>query len=188
MANRELLIGGIVVLLVVSVGYLVYSSCMTPSMPVMMAPAMAATMMNNKAPRKMVEGFQDQVVAGPPVEDTEMPQPLVNAGPAPGPMMSTLPSECYPKEVLTSADLLPQDANSLYAQVAPSGQGSLQDQNFLTAGFHIGINTVGQTLRNANRQLRSEPPNPQVVVSPWLQTTIEPDLNRRPLEIDCGSA
>lgn len=94
-----------------------------------------------------------------------------------------LPSECYPKDVLSSAELLPRDANSLYAQVNPSGQGSLQDQNFLTAGYHIGINTVGQSLRNANRQLRSEPPNPQARVSPWNQTTIEPDVNRRPMEI-----
>lgn len=94
-----------------------------------------------------------------------------------------LPSECYPKDVLTSGDLLPRDANSLHAQVVPSGQGALADQNFLTAGYHIGINTVGQTLRNANRQLRSEPPNPQSKVSPWNQSTIEPDINRRPLEI-----
>ena len=94
-----------------------------------------------------------------------------------------LPAECYPKDVLNSADLLPRDANSLHAQVVPSGQGALSDQNFLTAGYHIGINTVGQTLRNANRQLRSEPPNPQVKVSPWNQTTIETDVNRRPLEI-----
>jgi len=94
-----------------------------------------------------------------------------------------LPSECYPKDVLTSGDLLPRDANSLHAQVVPSGQGALSDQNFLTAGYHIGINTVGQTLRNANRQLRSEPPNPQNKVSPWNQSTIEADINRRPLEI-----
>jgi hypothetical protein len=110
----------------------------------------------------------------------EQPQGLQQ----PSPMtMNQLPSECYPKDVLSSADLLPRDANSLWAQVNPSGQGSLADQNFLTAGFHIGINTVGQTLRNANRQLRSEPLNPQVKVSPWMQTTIEPDINRRPLEI-----
>ena len=44
---------------------------------------------------------------------------------------------------------------------------------------------VNQSLRNANLNLRSEPPNPQVKVSPWLQTTIEPDLNRRPLESNC---
>jgi len=101
--------------------------------------------------------------------------------------VNQLPSECYPKDVLSSVDLLPRDANSMWAQVNPSGQGSLADQNFLTSGFHIGINTVGQSLRNANRQIRSEPLNPQVKVSPWLQTTIEPDINRRPLEIQSDS-
>ncbi len=94
-----------------------------------------------------------------------------------------LPSECYPKDVLRSADLLPRDAESKWAQASPNGQGSLSDQNFLTAGFHVGVNTVGQSLRNANYQLRSEPPNPQVKVSPWMQSTIEPDTNRKPLEI-----
>ena len=54
---------------------------------------------------------------------------------------------------------------------------------FQTITHVVGINTVGQSLRNANRQLRSEPPNPQVKVSPWLQSTIEPDSNRKPLEI-----
>ena len=69
------------------------------------------------------------------------------------------------------------------AQTVPSGQGSLGDQNFLNAGFHVGINTVGQSLRNANLQVRSEPANPQLKVSPWLQSTIEPDANRRAMEI-----
>ena len=131
------------------------------------------------------EGYQNP----PPVDYNEMAsESMPTSGPSAlesqGDMgMNQLPSECYPKDVLNSADLLPRDANSLWAQVAPNGQGALSDQNFLTAGYHIGINTVGQTLRNANRQLRSEPPNPQAKVSPWNQTTIEPDINRRPLEI-----
>ena len=94
-----------------------------------------------------------------------------------------LPSECYPKDTLTPQDLLPQDSNSTWAQTVPAGQGSLGDQNFLNAGFHVGINTVGQSLRNANLQLRSEPANPQAKVSPWLQSTIEPDVNRKAMEI-----
>lgn len=94
-----------------------------------------------------------------------------------------LPADCYPKDQLTPKDLLPQDPNSTWAQVNPSGQGELKDQNFLNAGYHVGINTVGQTLRNANLQLRSEPPNPQMKVSPWQQSTIEPDTNRRAMEI-----
>ncbi len=92
-------------------------------------------------------------------------------------------TSCWPKQQLTPAELLPQDYSSTWAQVHPSGQGSLQDRNFLQAGHHVGINTVGQTLRNANLQLRSEPPNPQVKVSPWIQSTIEPDTNRRYFEV-----
>jgi hypothetical protein len=94
-----------------------------------------------------------------------------------------LPTDCYPKDQLTPEELLPGDANSAWAQVNPAGQGDLRDKNFLEAGHHIGVNTVGQSLRNPNLQLRSEPPNPQVKVSPWAQTTIEPDTNRRPMEV-----
>ena len=89
----------------------------------------------------------------------------------------------FPKDQLTAEELLPQDNSSLWAQVNPSGEGSLKDRNFLQAGYHIGINTVGQTLRNANLQLRSEPPCPQVKVSPFLNSTIEPDVSRKPFEI-----
>ncbi len=89
----------------------------------------------------------------------------------------------FPKDTLTPEQLLPQDNSSTWNQVNPSGEGSLKDRNFLQSGFHIGINTVGQTLRNANLQLRSEPPCPQIRVSPWMTSTIEPDVSRRPFEI-----
>ena len=79
--------------------------------------------------------------------------------------------------------ILPSNNNSMWNQVNPSGEGTLKDRNFLQSGYHIGINTVGQTLRNANLQLRSEPPCPQVKVSPWMTSTIEPDVSRRPFEI-----
>ena len=90
---------------------------------------------------------------------------------------------CFPKEMLTPEELKPQDNSSLWAQVNPAGEGTLKGRSFLQAGHNIGINTVGQTMRNANLQIRSEPPNPQVSVSPWNQTTIEPDTARKPLEI-----
>ena len=99
----------------------------------------------------------------------------------------TLPADCFPKDQLKPSELLPGDANSKWAQVNPVGQGELKDVNFLEAGYHVGVNTVGQSLRNANRQLRSEPLNPQTKVSPWNQTTIEADINRRPLEIGSGN-
>ena len=99
------------------------------------------------------------------------------------PLTNELPNDCFPKDQLSPEELLPGNDDSQWAKVNPSGQGELGEQNFLSAGFHIGVNTVGQSLRNANLQIRSEPANPQVKVSPWQQTTIEPDSNRRPLEI-----
>jgi hypothetical protein len=94
------------------------------------------------------------------------------------------PAGCYPRDQLTPSELLPKDKNSVWAEQNPMGPGSLKGKNFLSAGALIGVNTVGQSLRNANWQLRSEPPNPQVAVSIFNQSTIAPDTNRRPLEIN----
>lgn len=100
-----------------------------------------------------------------------------------------LPNDCFPKDRLSVDDLLPKDAaNSKWAQVNPAGQGDVKDQNFLSAGYMIGINTVGSSLKNANLQLRSEPVIPKVSVGPFLNSTYEAsDILRRPLEIggDC---
>ncbi len=94
------------------------------------------------------------------------------------------PAGCYPRDQLTPGELLPKDMNSVWAQQNPMGTGSLKGKNFLSAGALIGVNTVGQSLRNANLQLRSEPPNPQVPVSVFNNTTIEPDVNRRDFEVN----
>jgi hypothetical protein len=93
------------------------------------------------------------------------------------------PNGCYPRDQLTPGELLPKDGNSTWAQQNPMGTGSLKGKNFLSAGALVGVNTVGQSLRNANQQLRSEPPNPQVPVSVFFNSTIEPDTNRRDMEI-----
>jgi hypothetical protein len=94
------------------------------------------------------------------------------------------PVDCFPKDRLTAADLLPKDAvNEQWAQANPAGQGDVSDQNFLTAGHFAGLDTIGGTLRIPSMDLRSTPPNPQRTVSIWNQSTVEPDLNRRPLEI-----
>lgn len=93
------------------------------------------------------------------------------------------PAGCYPRDQLTPSELLPADQRTIYAEQNPMGPGSLKGKNFLSAGALIGVNTVGQSLRNANLQLRSEPPNPQVPVSIFLQSTIQPDISHRPLEV-----
>ena len=96
------------------------------------------------------------------------------------------PAGCYPRDQLTPSELLPKDNASVWSEQNPMGPGSLKGKNFLSAGALIGVNTVGQSMRNANLQVRSEPPNPQLSVGPWNNTTIAPDLMRVPLEIGCG--
>ena len=101
--------------------------------------------------------------------------------------LSRTPSTCYPQQSLKPQDLLPsQESQAIqeFNTAQPVGEGILQGVNLLDAGSHIGVNSVGQSLRNSNQQLRSEPPNPQVNVSPWMNTTIAPDLARRPLELN----
>jgi hypothetical protein len=93
-------------------------------------------------------------------------------------------ASCDNTSRLTSDDLLPRDAaNSKWAQINPAVVGSIKDQNFLQAGYHVGLNTSQGAKRNGNLQFRSEPPNAKTVVSPWLNSDYEPDLLRRPLEV-----
>lgn len=99
-------------------------------------------------------------------------------------------NDCFPKDRLSAEDLLPKDAsNAKWAQVNPAGQGDVRDQNFLTAGALIGIDTIGSSLRNSSLDLRGDPaPNPTSGGFGILQSTISPDLLRRRLvaEADCG--
>jgi hypothetical protein len=102
------------------------------------------------------------------------------AGPPEG---GARPRDGFPQDSASPGELLPKDAaNSKWSQANPAGQGDVKDVNYLSAGHHVGVNTQGQSLRNASHDLRSEPTNPRYKVSIWNNATIEGDLNRRPLE------
>jgi len=127
----------------------------------------------NNGPANNMEGFADSGASDPSL-----------GGPASMPFAAgNAPSNCYPKNQLNPTELLPSDPNSKWSQVNPQGAGDIAGKNYLNAGALIGVNTVGQSLRNASYDLRSEPANPQVAVSPWFNSTIEPDTNRKTFEI-----
>jgi hypothetical protein len=90
--------------------------------------------------------------------------------------------------VASPSDLLPNDQNSQWSTLNPNSanKGDVLMPDLLQAGYHIGLDTIGQTLRNANLQLRSDPVIPKSLVGPWNQSTIEPDLARVPLELGAG--
>jgi hypothetical protein len=94
-----------------------------------------------------------------------------------------------PKQIANPNDLLPADQNSQWAALNPvnMSQGNIIAGDMLQAGYHIGLDTIGQSMKNANLQLRSDPIIPKQNVGPWNQSTYEPDLARVPLEIGCGA-
>tara|TARA_B110001469_G_C9644723_1_gene325382 strand:+ start:2681 stop:3211 length:531 start_codon:yes stop_codon:yes gene_type:complete len=126
----------------------------------------------------LYEHYENNVHASEELGVNEISAPVVQSE-------NRTPSNCFPQKILTANELLPSDdsaAISDFNQSYPIGEGVQRGINYLSSGYHIGVNTVGQSLRNANRQIRSEPPNPQVAVSPWLNSTIGPDLERRPID------
>lgn len=147
---------------------------------------------------RRIEGFDGSPtmgqMQGAPVGLKQAPaaaEPENNAAPRVVSGLGRTPSTCYPQPALKAEDLLPKEDSAAIKEfniAKPAGDGILAGINMLDSGFHVGVNTVGQSLRNANRQLRSEPPNPQVNVSPWLMSSIGPDLLRRPLEDGEGCA
>lgn len=91
---------------------------------------------------------------------------------------------CYSGSTLQAPELLPTDiGDNAWQETSPTVQGHITDQNFLESGHHYGINTVGNSLKNPNTQLRSDPPIAKVNVSPWLNSTVDPDTNRKAFEI-----
>jgi hypothetical protein len=83
-----------------------------------------------------------------------------------------------------SASLLPDPAKGLQMEgFEDCPQQTLANQVFLTK--QNGLNMSSGSLRNGNLDLRSAPPNPTQSVGPWMNSTIYPDLLRRPLE-GCG--
>ena len=142
----------------------------------------------SNGPNTTVPTQQYNVVPSDPYGN-EINRPVDQTGSSEPPVVleTQMVGQCTSKDRLTSSDLLPLDANSKWAELNPQCGGDVQDQNYLTAGYHIGVNTVGQSMRNANLQLRYEPPNPQIPVSPWSISTIEPDTRSHGL-MDIGSA
>jgi len=95
--------------------------------------------------------------------------------------------QTYTQNVLSSGELLPKgEIGASWAAVNPVGSKDLDGQNFLQAGYHANINIIGiaQTNRNPTYDIRSETPNPQAKVGPFLQTTIDPDPFRANRALD----
>jgi hypothetical protein len=87
---------------------------------------------------------------------------------------------------LTAKDLLPKASKDDWFDMPYDNKQMMRIENEnLLAGTatqaRIGIDTQGQTLKNASHDLRAAPPNPKFNVGPWFISTIEPDYNIKPI-------
>lgn len=80
-------------------------------------------------------------------------------------------------------DFLPKEINDEWFETDFSlAKYQLNDDKLInTERYIIGINTVGQSLKNASYDIRGTIPNPKFAVSPWMNSTYEPDFNLKPL-------
>jgi len=92
------------------------------------------------------------------------------------------PSTCQMKAGTgLASSLLPREVASQedFGEFAP--EDILKGQNFLDPRQQIGFpETTGGALRNANQQIRADPPNPKDAFV-WNNSTIAPDLMQRSL-------
>lgn len=104
---------------------------------------------------------------------------------------SSVPSSdyanCYTRDGLNPSDLLPKasaDAAQFIASNPPTA-GSPDARNLLEAGYHLGVETVSQSNKNANLQLRADPPIPRTGPQPVFNASTIPGIPapRRDLEI-----
>jgi len=97
------------------------------------------------------------------------------------------PQGASAKAVANPSDLLPASGGSSWAKLNPNADtNKVIIPDLLEAGYHIGLDTIGQTLKNPNLQERSEPIIPKQAISPWNNSSYEPDIARVPLEIGYG--
>ena len=152
--------------LVAAIAAIILFNCMSGKKSGMMHP-MKSRMTQRNMSRYTMNPAPVQGEQGPEVDVCA----LKNGG-------TGMASALLPKEVATQED---------FGEFAPDD--ILKGQNFLDPRDQIGFpETIGGALRNANQQVRSEPPNPRAPVSIFNNSTIEPDQMRPPFEIGSGLA
>jgi hypothetical protein len=119
----------------------------------------------NYADYDPMEMENDQEPFVPNNTNKATPAPRMDVSPTMAPLAKSV--DLLPKPVRGSTD---------FGEFAPKNLGT---QNFVDATKFIGVDTQGSSLKNANYQLRPDPPIPRKDVGPFSNSTIEYDLMRK---------
>lgn len=74
--------------------------------------------------------------------------------------------------------LLPKESNKDWWS-DPYSSTSVKNTHLINIYRPIGVNTIQTTLKNPSHDIRGSPPNPKYAVSPWQNSSYEPDTNLR---------
>jgi hypothetical protein len=87
---------------------------------------------------------------------------------------------CSPEDLFDVDKYLPQEVNNDYWNVPPEPV-SIKNRHLVNITRPIGVNTIGSSNRNQSYDIRGSPACPSAIVSPFLQSSISPDQNLKPL-------
>jgi hypothetical protein len=76
--------------------------------------------------------------------------------------------------------VLPLEVINDWFDVAPEPI-SVKNRHLINITKPIGINTIGSSLKIATHDIRGTPSQPKNIVAPWLLSSIQPDINLKPL-------
>ncbi|XWV25243.1 hypothetical protein QJ856_gp0529 [Tupanvirus deep ocean] len=82
------------------------------------------------------------------------------------------------KDLFDVNKMLPQEIEEDWFDVEPlQSTKKIKGTHLIHPKVHMGVNTVGSSLRNGTHDIRGDIPNPKINISPFLNSTIEPDTN-----------
>jgi hypothetical protein len=84
----------------------------------------------------------------------------------------------YQKSSKTDEGLLPVEEKDWFEDVTPT---KIKNRHLINIYRPVGVNTISSSLKNPSLDLRGTPANAKTVVSPFLNSSIEPDHNIRGL-------
>jgi len=74
----------------------------------------------------------------------------------------------------TDEGLLPVEEKDWFEDVTPT---KIKNRHLINIYRPVGVNTISTSLKNPSLDIRGAPANPKTVVSPFLNSSIEPDHN-----------
>lgn len=87
--------------------------------------------------------------------------------------------ELDPEDLYDSNNYLPQEHRDDWYEVMPEPV-SVKNRSLINVTRPIGVNTISTTKKNASYDIRGTPACPKYVISPFLNSSIEQDINLDP--------